>query len=525
MTARLKLIAICHLLSAIGLSASAQGTAFTYQGRLNAGGSPANGSYDVAFTLYATPTAGVPLAGPVTNLATTVSNGLFTTTLDFGGVFNGANYRLEIGVRTNGNGAFTTLTPRQAVTPTPYAIYAYAATTLTTASNQPLNLSVNGTNVLRIVSVNDFNYGQTVNLIGGSSANVISNGFVGGFIGGGGNAAYPNRVGADYASVLGGLGNTASGNGSTAMGKDNTASGFLSTAIGSLTSASGNYSTAMGQGNTASGSYSTAIGSQTTASGIGSTAMGISTTASGNYSTAMGYVANALHDGSFVWADSQLTGFASTATNQFCIRAQGGVILDNSTPAINFGNQTRQMLNLWITNYAIGVQNNTEYFRTSHGFAWFLNGSHSNTENDPGGGSILMILNNGGLAVNGTFVSASDRNLKENFKPVSAQAVLDKVAALPISRWNYKQDAGSEHLGPMAQDFYAAFQVGPDDKHIATVDEGGVALAAIQGLNEKMESGKQQAESEIQNLRAENAELKERLQKLEELFAKQSGSR
>ena len=93
--------------------ARAQGTAFTYQGRLLAGSAPANGSYDVAFALYATNLAGAPLAGPVTNAAITVSNGLFAVTLDFGGVFTGTNYWLELAARTNGGGAFSTLSPRQ----------------------------------------------------------------------------------------------------------------------------------------------------------------------------------------------------------------------------------------------------------------------------------------------------------------------------------------------------------------------------------------------------------------------------
>ncbi len=89
----------------------------------------------------------------------------------------------------------------------------------------------------------------------------------------------------------------------------------------------------------------------------------------------------------------------------------------------------------------------------------------------------------------------SDRNAKENFTPVSGRAVLDKVVSLPLTEWNYKSDAGARHIGPMAQDFYSAFGLdGSDDKHIAVVDEGGVALAAIQGLNEK--------------LKADNAELK-----------------
>ena len=121
---------------------SAQTTAFTYQGSLANGGLPANGSYDLTFSLFDTNNTGAAIAGPVTNSATTVSNGLFTTTIDFGaGVFNGSNYWLEIAVRTNGASSFTTLAPRQQVTPTPYAIYsanagsALTATTATTAGS------------------------------------------------------------------------------------------------------------------------------------------------------------------------------------------------------------------------------------------------------------------------------------------------------------------------------------------------------------------------------------------------------
>ena len=84
------------------------------------------------------------------------------------------------------------------------------------------------------------------------------------------------------------------------------------------------------------------------------------------------------------------------------------------------------------------------------------------------------------------FIQTSDRNAKENFTPLDCQKVLARVVSLPISQWNFKTDANTRHIGPMAQDFYAAFNVGMDEKHIATVDEGGVALAAIQGLNEKL---------------------------------------
>jgi hypothetical protein len=86
---------------------------------------------------------------------------------------------------------------------------------------------------------------------------------------------------------------------------------------------------------------------------------------------------------------------------------------------------------------------------------------------------------------------------------------LAKVTALPIAKWNFKQDPGTKHLGPVAQDFYAAFNVGSDDKHIATVDEGGVALAAIQGLNQKLEDTLKAKDAEIEQLKRSVAELRE----------------
>src|SRR5882672_2345322 len=110
------------------LTVLAQGTAFTYQGRLNASGAPVSGSYDLTFTLFNTNSGGSQVTVPSTNNAIAISNGLFTVTLDFGaGVFNGSRYWLEIGVATNGNAVFTVLTPRQPLTPAPYAIYSAGA--------------------------------------------------------------------------------------------------------------------------------------------------------------------------------------------------------------------------------------------------------------------------------------------------------------------------------------------------------------------------------------------------------------
>ncbi len=121
----------------------AQGTAFNYQGQLNVGTNPANGSYDLTFTVYGAVTGGSPVAGPATNSATGVSNGLFNVVLDFGAspFSAGAQRWLEIAARTNGAPSFTTLSPRQKILATPYAITA-GNLTGTVANGQLANSSI-----------------------------------------------------------------------------------------------------------------------------------------------------------------------------------------------------------------------------------------------------------------------------------------------------------------------------------------------------------------------------------------------
>src|ERR1022692_3160457 len=160
----------------------AQGTAFTYNGRLNAGGGPANGSYDLSFTLFPASSGGPQAAAPATNTATAVSNGLFTVTLDFGtGVFNGMSYWLEIGVRTNGNGSFTTLTPRQPITPVPYAIYSENSASLNGQAST--NFAPVSGSTAYVAKVGDTMTGTlnlpTDSLVAGGNQLVLSGGKVG----------------------------------------------------------------------------------------------------------------------------------------------------------------------------------------------------------------------------------------------------------------------------------------------------------------------------------------------------------
>lgn len=334
-------------------------------------------------------------------------------------------------------------------------------------------------------------------LIGGSYANSVITSVSGGTIAGGGSftdcpegTSCDNFVGEDYGTVGGGAGNNASGPFATvgggagnhaglwlptgddyatvAGGVENTASG-LSAAVGggAHNTASGSNSTvAGGYDNDATGAYSTASGGEyNTAAGYGSTVVGgTDNSAGGNYSLAAGHSANAADEGSFVWADASKKNYSppvylnSIGVNSFVARAAGGVRFYTNADA-------------------------------TLGSSLF-----------PG---------------SGTWTSDSDRNLKENFAEVDGVNLLERLARVPITTWNYKtQDASIRHIGPMAQDFSAAFAVGEDDTHISTVDADGVSLAAITGLYEL-----------VQELQAENASLAARLADLEGRLNSEAGAK
>ena len=128
----------------------------------------------------------------------------------------------------------------------------------------------------------------------------------------------------------------------------------------------------------------------------------------------------------------------------------------------------------------------------------------------------MTLATNGNLTVTGSvtataFNPSSDRHIKENFAKVNRASVLDRLAGIPISKWNFIGDDGVVHMGPMAQDFYAAFGLGTDDKHISTVDADGVAFAAIQELNVR----NQTLASENASLRGQVKDLAARVTSLE----------
>ncbi|MGB8169157.1 MAG: DNRLRE domain-containing protein [Chthoniobacteraceae bacterium] len=331
-----------------------------------------------------------------------------------GGVNSTFTERLRILER--GNVGIGTSTPSSrlqvagAVTAGAYLGTPGGALLLGTTDNQPMDFQVNGQRGLRL-AFGDSGFGVTsVNVIGGFSGNTIPGNVPAGTIAGGGVAGSINQVTARAGTVGGGLGNTAAGLAVVAGGNTNTASGSESMIPG---------------------------GTENVAAGV--------------TSFAAGYRAKANHDGAFVWTDLSrgrlADAFASTADNQFNVRASGG------TRIFSNGDAT------------LGVS----------------------------------------LAPNATSWGVlSDQNAKKHFAPVDGEAVLERLAAVPVQRWLYKSepDDAVPHLGPMAQAFKAAFYPGRDDTVITTLEFDGVELAAIQGLHTRLKA----KDAEIATLRAKLAE-------------------
>jgi Chaperone of endosialidase len=148
--------------------------------------------------------------------------------------------------------------------------------------------------------------------------------------------------------------------------------------------------------------------------------------------------------------------------------------------------------------------------RNAH--TWRINSTNLNylefdDQNDAG--TEFQLRPNGELYLEGALVTTSTRDAKKDIVPVDTQAIYARLKALPIATWSYKQDPSTVvHLGPMAEDFYDAFGLGSTNKGISVLDASTVALAAIQGLDHTVGS-------EIEALRQENAQLKQRLAALE----------
>lgn len=327
--------------------------------------------------------------------------------------------------------------------------------------------------------------------VSGGNDNIASSGSS--TVGGGSQ----NIASGGVSTVSGGLSNQATGSVSNVSGGTlNVAGGTNSTVGGGLSNeaAGGNSMVGGGANNCAGGDYSW-VGGQGAKTRVGNGA--------GDGSCAPSSADADGDEGSFVWADkSSNTDFVSAQPNQFIVRAANGVgintnLIGGSTEMVIQsldGGSTLQLRTLSDKSGSLSVSDTT-------GTLSFI------TAPTTGANRIVVLGGAGGtasLSNGGTWTNASSRSYKENFSAVNAADVLSRLVALPIMTWDYIGSAEGLHMGPVAEDFKESFGLAGDGKSISTVDADGIALAAIQGLNAKLET--------------ENEALRARLDALEARF-------
>jgi hypothetical protein len=287
--------------------------------------------------------------------------------------------------------------------------------------------------------------------ISGGSNNTIDHDASYGFIGGG--KLHTISANAAHATIAGGDGNIAGGE-APAIGGGTLNVIEPDTTYGVIAGGGGN--------RVAAGSFSSTI------------AGGYLNQVTGSFSLAAGNRAQANHPGTFVWAGGNTMPYGSIFPNCFNIYASNGVSMDYSAQTAGQPRGTRYVY--------VGPIN---------------------------AGLTISTWTGARLTDSGVWSNSSDKHRKTAFQEIDPRAVLEKVVALPVREWRYtNESADVKHLGPVAQDFQAAFGLGQDDTSIGTVDADGVALAAIQGLNRKLRDELDRRDTENAELRKDLAELK-----------------
>ena len=133
------------------------------------------------------------------------------------------------------------------------------------------------------------------------------------------------------------------------------------------------------------------------------------------------------------------------------------------------------------------------------------------------GGQEFRLNATGDLAIRGTLSQGSSRTIKRNIVPLSGSAVLANLEKIEFAEWSYDNSPNQRHAGPMAEEFYEVFGLGPDNKHIAPGDMAGLALAAAKALveqNEQQQDRIQAQEERITELESQNQAIRSSLHEL-----------
>lgn len=290
-----------------------------------------------------------------------------------------------------------------------------------------------------------------------------------------------------FFSWAGGSNSTAVGLYALAFGDTNQAESTSSIVFGSGNQVKGAAGFSAGAGNRVCDTYGVAFGNKAQSggplingkcdpdsfniNGLAAVAIGYNVTADKDHSTAMGkFASNNGFAGTFVWSDGSATAsadtFRNTANNEFAARATGGF-----------------------------------RFRTN------LTGTTGC--NLPAG--------------SGVFNCTSSRLTKENFNP--ATDVLGKLRKIPVTSWNYISEGQQvRHLGPMAEDFFAQFNLGTGNTSIGVQDLAGVSIAAVKELDAQLQEKDaeiQRLQNEVKTLRTNQSDIEKRLEAIEKAVTKQ----
>lgn len=541
-----------------------------FQARLTRpdGTSLPDGTYSIRFSLWNVASGGTAAANEKWNqtINVTVRNGNFSTLLNTStgdpNKFN-SDLFLEIKIGTD-----APLTPRQPMASVAYAMKANsvrdgsitsasiangtitvadlapntlnnlswllsgnanpsASSFLGTTTNHPLNLKVNNHRAVQYTYMEDTSssdptfHHRTINVLGGADINSIAPGVRGATIVGGGDdyftgTDYPNMVTDNFGTVVGGSLNRADGFSFVGGGYNNKATEFYSTIVGGTYNTASHNQTFIGGGilNTASGFGATVPGGQ------GNTAAGTTSFAAGNN-------AQALHDGSFVWADNQSGAFASTGANQFMVRAGGGIFLLSGFVGIGT-NAPQGALHIKGFQGALNLEGTTQHVYMQFFPRGLAAGRKAYFGFPSAGSHDLEIANEdtGVLRVRGTFVNSSDARYKTNV--ATLDNALENILNLRGVSYDWRKDRSDLHATEQRQIGFIAQEVEKVLPELVYTDNEGyksvaylnvvpVLVEAIKTQQKQMDAKEKRLaalETDNTTLKAANAELKERLEAL-----------
>jgi len=497
---------------------TAHAAEFTYHGSLQESGKPAEGRYDIELTLYSAPSGGSVLGGPLTVYAVPVHDGSFSTDVDFGPLAKAASATyVGVRVRSAGAGDYAALDARSAV---PEA-----------NTGCPGSWSLDGNAGNLVGSYIGTADSQDLDIRAGGGTRIKA-------------LAATNAVG-----MSGGIMDATSGNYSTAVSQAYPAAGAHSFAGGFSAGTLYDGSFVWGDHPSTAHKITDSGPNQFIVQARGGVAINgvprdLGTMLSIYPYQGDPYVTEYLGQSDFNTGIVLNYGGAQSSSD-IALMSIAQSNASGSNPLLDIGDTKSTLIvhpahaaatndlgsirlldepqGNWITLSGYGINGNfnlqpgftigsyngdTEQNHTYATFAYkgvSLNNGLLTSSKAIAVGSDTTDGNGAYLSTGGVWTSASSRTFKEDFMHVDVTNVLDKLIAMPVQTWFYKQDhEEGRHMGPVAEDFAQAFGLGNDEKHIGSIDENGVAFAAIQGLNQKVEA-------ENATLRAQNAALRETL--------------